>query len=101
MLNRLSVILSYTVLQEIKECDALAFGAGIDHGIIHTDHRSGNGASRSERRAQIGTSQIRNDLFKSPKDEHLVLHDGRADCTAKLVAPKVLEWFSIRCVRRQ
>src|SRR5262249_24191564 len=101
MLYRLTVIMFHTVLQEIKERNALAFRAGVDHSVIDTDDRAGDGTSGLERHAQIRAGQLRDNLFKRSEEEHLVLHDGPADRSAELIAAEILKRFSIRCVCRQ
>src|SRR5258708_15304685 len=101
MLDWLAVVLAHASLQEIQERHPLAFGTGVDHGIVGSHYRSRHRTSSSERRAQIGAGQFCDDLFKCPKDEHLVLDDRPTHRSAKLIATKVLEWFAIRGSRGQ
>src|ERR1700704_3713357 len=99
MLDGLAVVLPPAVLQEVQERHSLAFRTAIDHRIIDTDYGTRYGACCSERRAQIGARQLCDNLFKCSEKEYLVLNDRSANGSAKLVAAKILEWFSVRSCR--
>src|SRR2546425_8093176 len=101
MLHRLPIVLAHAVLQEIQERHALAFGASVDHRVIDSHHGIRDGASWPKRRAQIGAGQIRENLFKSAEEEHLVSDDRSTDCSAELLAAKISEGLPVRRARRQ
>ncbi len=95
MLDGLAVVLPHASLQEVQERDSLAFRAAVYYGIIDSHHGIRYGARRSERRAQIGAGQLRENLFKGSENEHLVLHDGPAHRAAKLVAAEIGQGLSV------
>ncbi len=95
MFDGLAVVLPHAVLQKVEECHPLTFGAGADHSVVGSHDRICHRARRSERRAQIGAGQVCENLFKSSEKEHLVLDDGPAHRSPKLVAAEIGQGLSV------
>src|SRR5579864_3618297 len=76
-------------LKKVEQRQPLTLGVGADQSSIG-GHRGGLYRTASEWSAQVGPSQILEDLLCRTEKEHLLLNDGPTDGAAELFAMKIL-----------
>src|SRR5262249_31406288 len=93
--DRQPLVLSKLALEEIQQRKPLTIGAAVDQRFVCGHGRSRNRAWRSDRNAEVGASEIRNDLLKRTEEENLVFYDRSADGSAELLSMKIGEWLVV------
>src|SRR6266571_4909216 len=101
MFDRQSFILAELGLHEANQRKPRAIIAAVYQTPVCGDSRRGNGTRRSDRLAQICSSQVGDDLLEGAEVENFALDYWAAYGPAKLLAVEVGERLAIRRVSRQ